>query len=245
MTATRVAAPTAAWRNRITGSGEEAPDQLLANPANWRIHPKAQQDALAGALDAGRLGPAGARQPAHGLRRRRPRPGRAGPVPRRADRPGPVRRPRARRGGARPRDPRPDRRDGRPRRREAAGAPGGRHGRRRRAARAARRPRRQRAEGRADRPRRGARAARGALRQAGRAVACSATTGSCAATRRAPTTWRGCSTARPRRCSRRTRRTASSSIRPGATASTTGPQASQGLGRRRRRGEAVHDARGP
>jgi len=33
-------------------SGEEAPDQLLANPANWRIHPKAQQDALAGALDA-------------------------------------------------------------------------------------------------------------------------------------------------------------------------------------------------
>lgn len=44
--------PTVAWRNRITGSGEEAPDQLLANPANWRIHPKAQQDALAGALDA-------------------------------------------------------------------------------------------------------------------------------------------------------------------------------------------------
>ena len=39
------------WRNRITGSGEEAPDQLLANPANWRIHPKAQQAALAGALD--------------------------------------------------------------------------------------------------------------------------------------------------------------------------------------------------
>ncbi len=52
MTTTRVAAPTASWRNRITGSGEEAPDQLLANPANWRIHPKAQQDALAGALDA-------------------------------------------------------------------------------------------------------------------------------------------------------------------------------------------------
>ncbi len=46
------AAPTAGWRNRITGSGQEAPDQLLANPANWRIHPKAQQDALAGALDA-------------------------------------------------------------------------------------------------------------------------------------------------------------------------------------------------
>ncbi len=25
-----------AWANRIVGSGEEAPDQLLANPANWR-----------------------------------------------------------------------------------------------------------------------------------------------------------------------------------------------------------------
>jgi hypothetical protein len=45
-------APASTWRNRIAGSGEEAPDQLLANPANWRIHPKAQQDALAGALDA-------------------------------------------------------------------------------------------------------------------------------------------------------------------------------------------------
>lgn len=45
-------APATGWRNRITGSGEEAPDQLLANPANWRIHPKAQQNALAGALDA-------------------------------------------------------------------------------------------------------------------------------------------------------------------------------------------------
>ena len=53
-TATKTTAPATAptWRNRITGSGEEAPDQLLANPANWRIHPKAQQDALAGALDA-------------------------------------------------------------------------------------------------------------------------------------------------------------------------------------------------
>jgi len=47
----RPTAPTAPWRSRITGSGEEAPDQLLANPANWRIHPKAQQDALVGALD--------------------------------------------------------------------------------------------------------------------------------------------------------------------------------------------------
>ena len=39
------------WRNRITGHGEESPDQLLANPRNWRIHPKAQQDALAAVLD--------------------------------------------------------------------------------------------------------------------------------------------------------------------------------------------------
>jgi hypothetical protein len=53
MTAKAVAAaPTTGWRNRIAGAGEEAPDQLLANPANWRIHPKAQQDALSGALDA-------------------------------------------------------------------------------------------------------------------------------------------------------------------------------------------------
>lgn len=44
------AAPTAAWRNRIVGHGEEAPGQLLANPANWRLHPKEQQLALAGAL---------------------------------------------------------------------------------------------------------------------------------------------------------------------------------------------------
>jgi hypothetical protein len=39
------------WRNRIVGEGEEAPDQLLANPENWRIHPKSQQDSLAGILD--------------------------------------------------------------------------------------------------------------------------------------------------------------------------------------------------
>lgn len=39
------------WRSRIVGHGEEAPDQLLANPGNWRIHGKAQQEALAGVLD--------------------------------------------------------------------------------------------------------------------------------------------------------------------------------------------------
>jgi DNA modification methylase len=40
-----------AWRNRIVGHGDEAPDQLLANPRNWRVHPKHQQDALGGVLD--------------------------------------------------------------------------------------------------------------------------------------------------------------------------------------------------
>lgn len=44
---TSVQAP---WRNRIVGYGEEAPDQLLANPKNWRIHSKTQQDALRGVL---------------------------------------------------------------------------------------------------------------------------------------------------------------------------------------------------
>jgi DNA modification methylase len=44
-------ATQAPWRSRIIGHGEEAPDQLLANPLNFRIHPKPQQDALAGVLD--------------------------------------------------------------------------------------------------------------------------------------------------------------------------------------------------
>lgn len=39
------------WRNRIVGYGMEDADQLLANPANWRIHPKHQQDALSGVLN--------------------------------------------------------------------------------------------------------------------------------------------------------------------------------------------------
>lgn len=39
------------WRNRIVGYDVVEADQLLANPANWRIHPKAQQDALTGVLD--------------------------------------------------------------------------------------------------------------------------------------------------------------------------------------------------
>ena len=39
------------WRSRIVGHGEEAPDQLIANPRNWRIHTQGQQDALAALLD--------------------------------------------------------------------------------------------------------------------------------------------------------------------------------------------------
>nr|MDT0251532.1 DNA modification methylase [Endozoicomonas sp.] len=39
------------WQDRIIGQGKENPEQLLANPQNWRIHPKSQQDALKGALD--------------------------------------------------------------------------------------------------------------------------------------------------------------------------------------------------
>ena len=40
----------APWRNRIVGTGDEAPDQLVANPANWRMHPGPQRDALRGSL---------------------------------------------------------------------------------------------------------------------------------------------------------------------------------------------------
>lgn len=39
------------WRNRIVDHGEEVPDQLLANPLNWRTHPKFQQAALGAVLD--------------------------------------------------------------------------------------------------------------------------------------------------------------------------------------------------
>jgi ParB-like chromosome segregation protein Spo0J len=42
-------APT--WRSRIVGTGEEPPDQLVANPRNWRTHPGNQRDALRGSLD--------------------------------------------------------------------------------------------------------------------------------------------------------------------------------------------------
>jgi DNA modification methylase len=44
----KTAAP---WRSRIVGTGEEPPDQLVANPRNWRTHPGNQRDALRGSLD--------------------------------------------------------------------------------------------------------------------------------------------------------------------------------------------------
>jgi len=40
-----------AWESRIVGHGEAAPSDLVGNPRNWRTHPKAQRDALAGVLD--------------------------------------------------------------------------------------------------------------------------------------------------------------------------------------------------
>jgi DNA modification methylase len=39
------------WRNRITNQGEEPPENLLANPLNWRVHPALQQEAVRAALD--------------------------------------------------------------------------------------------------------------------------------------------------------------------------------------------------
>lgn len=39
------------WQNRIIGHGTEAPDQLLANPKNWRVHPGNQQAGMEAVLD--------------------------------------------------------------------------------------------------------------------------------------------------------------------------------------------------
>lgn len=41
-----------AWTNKIVDHGDETPDQLLANPANWRIHPLSQQAALKAAIES-------------------------------------------------------------------------------------------------------------------------------------------------------------------------------------------------
>lgn len=38
------------WQNQIIRYADEAPDQLLGNPRNFRLHPKAQQDALSGVI---------------------------------------------------------------------------------------------------------------------------------------------------------------------------------------------------
>jgi len=43
-------APENQWPNRIVDHGEEDPEQLLANPFNYRIHPKEQQDAMLGTI---------------------------------------------------------------------------------------------------------------------------------------------------------------------------------------------------
>jgi hypothetical protein len=42
------------WTNRIVDQGVADPEQLLANPKNWRIHPRHQQAALKAVL--GRVG---------------------------------------------------------------------------------------------------------------------------------------------------------------------------------------------
>ena len=44
--------PTDRWKSRIVGEGEEHPEQLLANPMNWRIHGKYQQETLQSVLDS-------------------------------------------------------------------------------------------------------------------------------------------------------------------------------------------------
>ena len=41
----------AAWRNRIVETGEAFAAELLANPLNWRTHPKAQREAMKAAFD--------------------------------------------------------------------------------------------------------------------------------------------------------------------------------------------------
>lgn len=39
------------WQNKITRDADESPEQLLANPFNWRIHSYEQQDLMKRALD--------------------------------------------------------------------------------------------------------------------------------------------------------------------------------------------------
>lgn len=39
------------WKNRIVGHGVKPAMDFLANPRNWRLHPRFQQEALKGAMD--------------------------------------------------------------------------------------------------------------------------------------------------------------------------------------------------
>src|SRR3990167_7282649 len=39
------------FKSKIIGDGMENPDQLMANPGNYRIHPKYQQDVMLDMLD--------------------------------------------------------------------------------------------------------------------------------------------------------------------------------------------------
>ena len=38
------------WANKIVGYGEEDPEQLLASPYQWKVHPGTQQDAMLAAI---------------------------------------------------------------------------------------------------------------------------------------------------------------------------------------------------
>lgn len=42
---------TQPWRNRIVGSGEKPASEYVAHHLNWRVHPRAQQEALEDVLD--------------------------------------------------------------------------------------------------------------------------------------------------------------------------------------------------
>jgi DNA modification methylase len=44
------ASPPYAWRSRVVGHDEISPAELVANPLNWRLHPRGQQQAMAAVL---------------------------------------------------------------------------------------------------------------------------------------------------------------------------------------------------
>src|SRR5215216_3664597 len=49
---TKAEAPaTIEWTNRIVGHGEKRASEFIANPLNWRKHPKRQKNAVKGSLD--------------------------------------------------------------------------------------------------------------------------------------------------------------------------------------------------